>query len=157
MATLARVLAENSIPPLDAGLKSIFVQQVRNLLKGGWPRVEIERNAIQLAMRYDRFHGHKAMTQLQALMEKADESSQEQRHKAVMDSANTAAEQAAMNLAAQGVKVPGIDRMMSHYASVERARQHPNAHDFTADPADRMSCSVCGGPTGVHVRRMVIA
>ena len=47
---------------MDRGLKSIVAQQIRNLLKGGWPEEEIRTEAIALALRYDRFAGHKRMT-----------------------------------------------------------------------------------------------
>lgn len=149
MAAIGRSLAGQNIPPLDRGLRSIVAQQVRNLLVGGWPVEEIEANAIELASKYDRFAGHKRMTSLQGLMERADESRQENDHKVYLLRERVESQNFAEVLAARGVSLPGSDRLA-------RKLRHPNQHDFAASVGDRSSCSVCAGPIGVHVRPLLV-
>lgn len=157
LAAVANAMTANGIPPMDAGLKNIFVQQVRNLLKGGWPREEIERNAIALAMKYDRYYGHKAMSQLQRILERSDEARQESKHRAFKETDADNAVATALHLRAQGIDLPGTNRLIESRQRAEVERHHPNRHSFSALATEPSSCSVCGGPVGVHVRRLVVS
>jgi hypothetical protein len=153
VASVARVLTAMGAPPLDRGGKSILAQQVRNLLRGGWPVGEIEATAKDLAGRYDRYHGHKMLTQLQRVMERGDEDRQAKEHTDGKPEFERIALEAAANLRAQGITNPAIERVFQRATAAERAKRHPNAHPFMPESDDRESCSVCGGPVGVHVRR----
>lgn len=129
----------HSIPPLDRGLRSIVAQQVANLLRGGWPIEEIKATALELLAQYDRFAGHRAMTQLQRTLEVADEDRQEAAHRA----------QKHAPLSPDAMKAMGFD-------AGRRRLERPEAHEFTKS-AEPNTCEICRGPLGVHVRRKVVA
>lgn len=148
LASVARALTAIGAPPLDRGGKSILAQQVRNLLRGGWPLGEIEATAKSLARRYDRYHGHKALTQLQRVMERGDEGRQEAEHNERKEDFERTAVEAAMNLRAQGVQNDAIERVIQRARARELSKRHPNMHAFAGSGDD---CEVCGGPVGVHV------
>lgn len=150
LARVARALAANGVPPMDRGLKSIVAQQIRNLLVGGWPYEEIVTTAVALGLKYDRFHGHKAMTQLQATLERGDEQRQEKTHADFKETEPYLAQKAADNLHAQGIDVLGLERVVARREIAAKAFRHPNLHPFQADPNDKSSCRICTGPYGVH-------
>lgn len=137
MVAIGEYAKSHSIPPMDRGLRSIVVQQVGNLLKGGWPVEEIKAQALSIFSQYSLVHGHKLMTQLQRTMELADESRRIEAHEARK----------------RGECVdPEIARSFPSKTMPETRRNHPNNHAFEWDSSD--SCRRCGGPPGVHVRRV---
>ena len=140
ISAIARYAKGHNIPPLDRGLRSIVAQQVRNLLVGGWPLEEIQAVAIELVVRYDRFDGHKAMTQLQRTLEIADEGRAATAHAARKD-------------AERGVPVDG---RVAELLSVNARMSPPSAHPFQHSK-DPHRCELCGGPVGVHVREIELA
>jgi hypothetical protein len=135
MVALGDYANTHAVPPLDRGLRSIVVQQVGNLLRGGWPLEEIKAQALSIFSQYNLAHGHKLMTQLQRTMELADEKRQADAHDARMKRDRVA---------------PDVAALLPSKAMPETRRRHPNNHRFEWDSSD--SCRICGGPPGVHVR-----
>lgn len=143
MAHLARYCRDHHIPPLDRGLRSIVVQQTRNVLRGGWPVEEILPVAVELASRYTRFDGHKALLGLQRTIETADEGRAAKAHQDRM------ADERATPMHA------GVAAVIARPAA-RASDDHPSRHPFTDGGPDRESCLRCGGGIGVHIRLVTI-
>jgi peptide subunit release factor 1 (eRF1) len=139
MVAIGEYCNTHSVPPLDRGLRSIVVQQVGNLLRGGWPVEEIIPQSLSILSQFNLAQGHKLMTQLQRTMELADEERQYQKHKARKDADFVA---------------PDVAVLLPGKTMPESRRNHPNNHKFEWDSSD--SCRRCGGPPGVHVKRVAV-
>jgi hypothetical protein len=122
---------------MDRGLRSIVVQQIANLLKGGWPAEEIKAQALSILSQYNLAQGHKLMTQLQRTMELADEERQFKAHKALKDN---------------DFVDPVVAQAFPSKSLVDTRWKHPNNHKFEWETSTE--CRICGGPPGVHVRRV---
>lgn len=131
LAHIGDACKRRNVPPLDRGLRSIVAQQVRNLLVRGWPATEIEQAAVNLALTYDRWHGHKAMTSLQAHMEVNDEDLEERKHIERM------ALEHEEGIVPEVIKAMGLQRVAL-----------PDRHSFIN--AGGNTCRICTGPLGVH-------
>lgn len=132
LRAIALACKRGSVPPLDERLKSIVATQVGNLLRGGWKAEEIRHVAVELALKYDRFHQHESMLGLQRVMELRDEDRAVARH------------QKRMKVAAGPVD-PRVAQILGPVTRRD-PRVHPSNHRADGDP-----CRVCQGPPGVHV------
>lgn len=149
MSAIAMYCRDHHIAPLDRGLRSIVVQQTRNLLTGGWTVEEITPVAIEFASRYTRFDGHKALLGLQRAIEVADEDLSVEAHLARVED-----ERAPMDPRVESIVRAGRARRDLHPS--RHAFLHNGEHCACTDPAEpeHPSCAVCRGPEGVH-RRLV--
>jgi hypothetical protein len=132
LKAIALACAKHSVPPLDERLKSMVAAMIGNLLRGGWRADEIEKVAVELALKYDRFHAHESMLGLQRVMEIRDEERQETEHAQRMKAAAAPVD-------------PRVAEILGPVARHD-PRRLPGNHRPDGDP-----CKICQGPPGVHV------
>jgi hypothetical protein len=135
ISSVALALREKNFPSIPERVKDIMAAQIGDLLRGGFQFEDIRKAAVELALSWDEKRGHNRLCHLASRVRAAYWNDEQKAHAARM------VDDRAVGPAIAGI-IPDI-----------AGRSHPNAHPFATNGSG--SCSVCGGPVGVHVRRIV--
>jgi len=135
LVEVTKAVKKRGLPAINEGLKDILAGQIGILLRGGWPKTEVERAALDLALAWDEKRGHSRLAHLASRVR-------------AMDADRRIAEHNQL-LAAEKAALAGQD-------PVEVNRKDPSLHPFSQDPRQEPNtCRQCAGPVGVHVARRV--
>jgi hypothetical protein len=137
ISSVALALKAKNFPSIPERVKDIMAAQIGDVLRGGFEFEEIRRTAVELGLSWDEKRGHNRLCHLASRVRASYWSAEQKAHEARRSDVDPSIAAAAAGM----VKTMPDSR-----------RNHPNNHPFQFDSS--MSCRVCGGPPGVHVKRV---